>query len=93
MILTRIFISDLSMLATHPSYRGLGAGSKLLDWGIKEAERHKLECWLQASPSGLSLYRMKGFEDVSSFSIDLSKYTDQEDGLYLTILMRRRLKA
>ena len=81
------------MLATHPEYTGLGAGSKLVEWGTKVADEHKLNCWLQSTPSAHSFYYKYGFQDVSFYSIDLSKYADREETLkepYAQTLMRRR---
>lgn len=75
---------DLGSLATHPSYRRLGAASRVIQWGIDQAEaqakeqnlskddRHKIEgAYLESTPAGLSTYLKLGFERVGSVEHDL----------------------
>ena len=83
----------LAFIATQPEYRGLGAGTMLVRWGLEEAEKRGLDCWLQASPFAVDFYRHLGFEDVSSFESDLDKLAgtdNRELGMYRNILMRRK---
>ncbi|KAI9654818.1 MAG: hypothetical protein M1821_005812 [Bathelium mastoideum] len=51
----------LELIATHPSYQGRGLGSILLDWGTSRADTEDRNCYVEASPSGLPLYRKFGF--------------------------------
>ena len=87
------------MLTTDPSYQRLGAASLLMDWGIREAEKLSLDCWLQATPNGWHFYHKRGFEDVSSFVIDLGELGWDDGDVwkrramereFRTVLMRRR---
>jgi predicted acetyltransferase len=55
---------NLMILATHPDHRRQGAASKLLAWGIQEAQTKKVSITLFSSPMGLPLYRKNGFEQV-----------------------------
>ena len=52
----------------------LSAGRMLLDWGVDEADRLGLPCWLQSTPQGVGLYRKVGFVDVGNMDIDMSKF-------------------
>lgn len=38
-------------LFVDPARNGLGIGSQLLDWGVKQAEAERLPCWLEATDS------------------------------------------
>lgn len=84
---------DLSLLATRPSHQHLGAGTMLVQWGIDLADREDLELFLTATPTGHSLYRKMGFEDIAAFEIDLGTLggTAKNDtgGFYKHVLMRR----
>lgn len=90
---------DLQSLATHPSYRRLGAASRVLQWGIDQAEaqakeqnpsrddRNKIEgAYLESTPAGLSTYLKLGFEEVGSMEHDLG---DGKEGYKFVCLMKR----
>lgn len=55
---------DLEMLATDPMYQGKGAGSKMLRWGLKQADEQNAEAYLEASPEAVPLYEKLGFREV-----------------------------
>lgn len=52
---------DLNILFTHPDHRRQGAGDLAMNWGIKKADELGVEMWVDASSSGLPLYRKYGF--------------------------------
>jgi GNAT superfamily N-acetyltransferase len=51
----------LEVLATHEDYRKRGFGSRLVEWGCDEADRHALESYLDAAPSAKAIYEKFGF--------------------------------
>jgi GNAT superfamily N-acetyltransferase len=60
---------QLQVLATHPQYQRLGAGSALCNWGLKMARLENLSVAVFASPMGRKLYSALGFEPVSNVII------------------------
>ncbi|KAI0015810.1 hypothetical protein F4780DRAFT_44133 [Xylariomycetidae sp. FL0641] len=50
----------LFILFTHPDYRRMGAGQKVMDWGIKEADRRGVDFFLDATVHGRPLYAANG---------------------------------
>ncbi|KAI9875480.1 MAG: hypothetical protein M1830_008422 [Pleopsidium flavum] len=64
----------LATLVTHPSHRGRGAASQLLQWGISQANTLHIPAYLEASPSGFPLYKKHGFVQLNSLNIDLSPW-------------------
>lgn len=51
-------------MATDPAYQGKGAGSQLMRWGLKKADEHGLEAFLEASPEAVPLYERLGFKEA-----------------------------
>ena len=64
MLLLMYFI-DLEIVATDPAYQGKGAGSQLMRWGLKQADEHRVEAYLEASPDAVPLYERLGFKEVA----------------------------
>lgn len=61
-------ISDLELLAIHPSFQGQGLASKLLKWGLSRADEEGVEVFLTSSPDGRRLYERNGFGSKDFFS-------------------------
>lgn len=58
-----------------PGYRGLGAGSALLQRGIEDAKKEGLDdFYLSASRDGHDLYEKFGFRDLEPLGISLEKF-------------------
>ncbi|KAK2070063.1 hypothetical protein P8C59_004596 [Phyllachora maydis] len=57
----------LRILLCHPDYRRRGAGSELVQWGLKRAVARGLDATLFSSPMGYSLYRQLGFRECGRF--------------------------
>lgn len=55
----------LRILATHPDYWRRGAGTKLCNWGIDLAEKHRTYISVFASPMGEKLYAQLGFKKLA----------------------------
>jgi hypothetical protein len=64
------------MLATLASSRKRGAGSMLLEWGLKIADELHLPAYLEATPAGEQLYKAFGFEAKDKLLIDLRPWKD-----------------
>ncbi|KAF2856422.1 hypothetical protein T440DRAFT_474779 [Plenodomus tracheiphilus IPT5] len=54
----------LHSLATHPAHEGRGAGTKLLEWGIKKADEEGLVTYLDCTARARSMYERRGWELV-----------------------------
>ncbi|CAF3589416.1 hypothetical protein SNK05_012929 [Fusarium graminearum] len=82
----------LSLIATHPNYQGLGAGSQLLDWGIKYATEHGLDIYAVSTAASLAWYEKFGFRSVDKFSIDMACMGGKDEnntlGLYTATLIQ-----
>lgn len=59
----------LRILLCHPDYRRRGAGSELVQWGLKRAVARGLDATLFSSPMGYSLYRQLGFRECGRFLV------------------------
>ncbi len=55
---------DLEMVATDPAYQGQGIGTKLIRWGLEQADVQKMECYLEASPEAVRLSEKLGFHEA-----------------------------
>lgn len=71
---------DLQVLVTHPKHQRRGAGSLVLEWGTRQADKKGLISVLQASPAGEGLYLKHGFEvkrieqlDLRPFGVDATE--------------------
>ncbi|EPE25504.1 Acyl-CoA N-acyltransferases (Nat) [Glarea lozoyensis ATCC 20868] len=51
----------LEILATHPDFRQMGVGSRLLEWGVKKADEEGLDIYLDGSKMGAALYEKFGW--------------------------------
>lgn len=75
----------MTVLCVHPEYQRLGIGGKLLDWGLKEADKEGLECWIDSSPFGLGLYKKHGWEEVGYLDIDLGRWGGEQGKFARTV--------
>ncbi len=66
--------SVLALLVTAEQHRRQGAGSLLVKWGLEKQKETGLNCYLQASAQGRSLYSHYGFQDMDTVIFDLEKY-------------------
>lgn len=63
---------------TAAGHRKRGAGSMLLDWGLKIADEQHIPSYLEATPAGAGLYKSFGFEEKEKLLIDLRPWTDYD---------------
>lgn len=64
----------LDIIHTHPSHQHRGAGAQLLKWGTFLADKLHMQCYVESSPAGYSLFKSHDFEDVTEMEIDLRRY-------------------
>ncbi|KUI54739.1 hypothetical protein VP1G_02091 [Cytospora mali] len=74
----------LELIATKQEYQGRGAGGLLMRWGVDRADEEGVECYLDATPEGISLYGKFGFRDEVTWSFF--------DETYLHSFMVRKAK-
>ncbi|KAJ0420358.1 acyl-CoA N-acyltransferase [Aspergillus carlsbadensis] len=55
---------ELDTVFVHPDYRRRGVATRLLEWGIEQAERLGLLVYLEATEEGRRVYERVGFEVV-----------------------------
>lgn len=65
-------------LAILPAYQRKRIGTRLLDWGLEIADRERVECWIDASPAGLGLYKKLDWKEVGEMVIDLGDWGGKE---------------
>jgi len=54
-----------------PSHQRRGLGSKLIEVGLAEADKHNAKTYIEASPKGLQLYLTHGWKQVDDIVIDM----------------------
>lgn len=62
---------SLLILATHPTYRRLGAAARLVAWGQEEAKAEGLPVTVFSSLMGLPLYMKMGFAHIGSVHVQV----------------------
>ncbi|KAG9196647.1 hypothetical protein G6011_01768 [Alternaria panax] len=77
----------LHILVTHPDHHRRGAGSMLLEWGTKQADRARLPAFLESSPMGRPLYEKMGFQTKEVVTWDLARY-GLEGTDFSTVMLR-----
>ncbi|PMD15648.1 hypothetical protein NA56DRAFT_663810 [Hyaloscypha hepaticicola] len=65
---------SLEMLGTLPEYRGQGAGGQHVQLGRELAEKYKMLCIVDASPSSAHLCTKLGSREEDIMTIDLSHW-------------------
>ncbi|GIZ48000.1 hypothetical protein CKM354_001107500 [Cercospora kikuchii] len=54
----------LEIIATDPAYQGKGAGSLMMQYGLKKADEQGVRAFLEASPDAVRLYEKAGFREA-----------------------------
>lgn len=80
----------MGLLVTLPEYRGKGIGSSLLQWGLDAADEKGVECWIDASPMGVELYKRMGWVEVDHVDVDLGKYGGEGGKMDRTVCLIRK---
>lgn len=79
----------MRLLVVLPSYQGKGIGTRLLRWGLEQADQLGVKVWIDASPAGLGLYKKLGWEEVSRLEIPLKEWGGKEGETDLTVCLVR----
>lgn len=63
-------------VAVDPRAQGLGVGSRLVGWGLEQADRNipAILCWVHASEAGYRLFEGQGFAEVERLTVDLDEW-------------------
>lgn len=67
----------LNSFATHPDHQGRGAGTLLLDWGLKKADDEGLATYLDATSIARPIYEKRGFKLVKATEWDREPWGGQ----------------
>ena len=79
----------MRLLVVLPAYQGKGIGTRLLRWGLEQADQLGVKVWIDASPAGLGLYKKLGWEEVSTLEIGLKEWGGKEGEVDLTVSLVR----
>lgn len=71
--------SDLNILFTHPEHRNRGAGSLLVDWGVRKADESGVEAYVEASTMGKPVYEKYGFVVVDVLEMKFENPNPSEE--------------
>ena len=77
---------NLSALVVHPDFRRRGAGTMLVDWGIKAADAKGWPVTLCASPMGQLLYQHLGFKQIAT---EVVRVVGEEETLTSAVMVLR----
>ncbi|SLM40980.1 GNAT domain [Lasallia pustulata] len=80
----------MGVLVTLPEYQGKGIGSSLLQWGLEIADEKGVECWIDASPMSVELYKRLGWVEVDHVDLDLGKYGGEQGIVDRTVCLIRK---
>lgn len=64
----------LTTLKTREPFQRNGAGSMILQWGLKEAAKEQVPAYLEAAPDAKHLYEAHGFREVGTDVIEGAKF-------------------
>jgi GNAT superfamily N-acetyltransferase len=84
-------VIELEALHTLPEHERKGAGTALMEWGIRLADSEGLPIRLLSSPHGFELYRRFGFVELGRVTVDLARWGGE--GEFTWYLMNRGPKA
>lgn len=68
----------MAILTVMPEVQRRGVGSALLREGLREADRRGLPAFIEASPSGLGLYKKFGWEEKLKTTVNLKDYGGED---------------
>ncbi|QIW95046.1 hypothetical protein AMS68_000564 [Peltaster fructicola] len=64
----------LNFLTVAPAMQGQGVGSRLMQWGVEEADRRGAAIVLESTPTGLALYKRHGFVTIEVINADMRAF-------------------
>jgi GNAT superfamily N-acetyltransferase len=84
-------VTELDALHTLPEHERKGAGTALLEWGIRLADVEGLPIRLLATSHGIGLYLRFGFVELGRVTFDLERWGGEGD--FTWYLMSREPEA
>jgi N-acetylglutamate synthase-like GNAT family acetyltransferase len=85
---------ELAVLVTSPQFQRRGVGTKLLEYGLREADAAGVQTVLVASQAGEPLYKSQGFVEYEVISLTLSEYEGGEGkGIVRQVIMNRPARS
>lgn len=73
------FFPVLNILFTHPDYRRMGVGTLIISWGLEQADRLGLECFVEGTKEGKPCYERFGFKVVEENALHSEKEDPDEE--------------
>jgi GNAT superfamily N-acetyltransferase len=80
----------LENLVVDPPFQRMGVGRKLLMHMLEKADRRGVECWTDASPIGLKLYRSLGWIDIGATEYNLEDWGGKKGAVHKVVGMVRK---
>jgi len=72
-------------LHTLPEHERKGAGTALMEWGVRLADSEGFSMRLLATSHGIGLYKKFGFVELGQVTLDLTRWGGEGDFIwYLT---------
>lgn len=62
-------VKGLEICFCHPKHQGQGAGTQLVEWGVKKADELRIPAFVEASSTGAMIYEKCGFRSIEHVSI------------------------
>ncbi|KAI1773225.1 hypothetical protein F4818DRAFT_423664 [Hypoxylon cercidicola] len=79
----------LELLAVHPDYQGLGAGTALVKWGTDAADEQRIKAVVESSPAGRRVYEKCGFHtEIEEMRFDTGEEFTKRRKPKLTFMVR-----
>ena len=80
-------------LAVLPEWQGKGVGKRLLEWGVGEADKKGLDCWVDASEATLGFFEKFGWKQVGSVEVNLADWVGEEGKKERVVQCMRKPRA
>lgn len=77
--ITYLTVTELDALHTMPEHERKGAGTALIEWGIRLADSEDLPIHLLATSHGIGLYSKFGFVEIGQVTFDLARWSGEGD--------------
>lgn len=63
-------VTVVSYCFVDPSFRHQGAGSLMMEWGLRQADARGMESFVESSEDGEKFYAAHGFQTLRDFTLD-----------------------
>ena len=69
--LADIALIELTYLAVDPQYQKQGAGSLIVEWGLRRCDEEGCPAYLESTMDAVGFYEKKGFKAVGKLAMDI----------------------